>query len=824
MGKRKPSLLAFLILTGLIFNTVLLNVTQVESTISGTMPPESGDWIVNTTTTVIGENLLLNGSIIVNNTLTIINSTITFNDTHRIEITENGELILKNVTVSGLNLGTRWYLIAQPRSKLTISNCTFINVGVTDGAEDGSITIKTNNVYINETVIENALAGLYLRDANNVTVEKLKINSIGSFAVRISNSENIRLKNVEIQAAQNGLLLIGAKQLNITNMHLTTNGLGIDIYSGTIANIIVNNTLIESNGNAFWNSGLSNFSNFTLINTQISTGNSGLDLTKVKNIMINNVTINANNAGISIDNSQKINISLLETISKTGVLLSNVTDVKLSLLQLTANDVALQEQNTQRICIDQITVNSQNNGLAFYNASSTTVKNGIINANNVVIRLYNVTDSIFNNTVLNTDNVGLAAEKSNNVTFTRFHVIANKTLLIGFSSNITLIGSSSYSNFEPTIWNSTSISITATIFISNYTSLILDNVTHSTLVSNTFTSKLSFGLRLVENSSYNTIMGNQFLFSKGEGLYIKNGTGNLIYLNYFIANNENKTQVKDLSTGNRWDNGTIGNYYFNYNGSDLDHDGIGDQPYQINSNTLDHYPIVIDNDHDGINDAAEVLYYNTNPNKTDTDNDGINDGEEIFQYSTNPLSNDTDGDGMIDGWEITNGLDPHTNDSNIDSDNDGLTNLQEYNLGTNPKANDTDGDGMPDGWEVNNGLNPLVDDASQDPDDDGLTNVQEYSLGTNPKANDTDGDGLIDSKEVEIGTDPLKADTDGDGLSDGQEVARGLNPLSPDTDGDGDLDSTDPLPTINNYVLVLVVIIVVVGAVGAYFYMKKMKA
>ena len=99
---------------------------------------------------------------------------------------------------------------------------------------------------------------------------------------------------------------------------------------------------------------------------------------------------------------------------------------------------------------------------------------------------------------------------------------------------------------------------------------------------------------------------------------------------------------------------------------------------------------------------------------------------------------------------------------------------------------DTDGDGMPDDYEIANGFNPLdPSDAGQDADHDGLTNLQEYQLGTNPHNADTDGDGVPDGQEVKMGTNPLDPDTDHDGLTDGQELALGTNPLNPDTDGDG---------------------------------------
>ncbi len=109
---------------------------------------------------------------------------------------------------------------------------------------------------------------------------------------------------------------------------------------------------------------------------------------------------------------------------------------------------------------------------------------------------------------------------------------------------------------------------------------------------------------------------------------------------------------------------------------------------------------------------------------------------------------DTDGDGMSDSWEAENGLDPNdASDGTADNDNDGLTNLQEYQENTDPNNDDTDGDGMPDQWELNNSLNPTVNDAEGDADGDGLTNIQEYQEGTDPQNSDTDGDGIPDGKD-----------------------------------------------------------------------------
>ncbi|MBT5380602.1 MAG: S8 family serine peptidase, partial [Opitutae bacterium] len=95
-------------------------------------------------------------------------------------------------------------------------------------------------------------------------------------------------------------------------------------------------------------------------------------------------------------------------------------------------------------------------------------------------------------------------------------------------------------------------------------------------------------------------------------------------------------------------------------------------------------------------------------------------------------------------------------------------------------------------------LSQYFDDSHLDADGDGRTNLIEFLSGTNPiikepAPDDSDGDLLLDLEEILVyGTEPENPDTDGDGLGDGVEVyTHETQPTNPDTDNDGIDDRTE---------------------------------
>lgn len=130
-------------------------------------------------------------------------------------------------------------------------------------------------------------------------------------------------------------------------------------------------------------------------------------------------------------------------------------------------------------------------------------------------------------------------------------------------------------------------------------------------------------------SSYNEVFENQIDYPKGHGLTVfnsfkncfynntikncqigiiladsppshifsifSNSTNNFFYQNTLINNTQSayfSQYETDYYSYNSWDFKKIGNYYSDYNGTDVDGDGIGDTPYLISPNNQDNYPLM----------------------------------------------------------------------------------------------------------------------------------------------------------------------------------------------------------------------------------------
>ncbi|MGY5854889.1 MAG: hypothetical protein RTU92_15070 [Candidatus Thorarchaeota archaeon] len=286
--------------------------------------------------------------------------------------------------------------------------------------------------------------------------------------------------------------------------------------------------------------------------------------------------------------------------------------------------------------------------------------------------------------------------------------------------------------------------------------------------------------------------------------------------------------------------------------ADTDGDGLEDK-LELELNTA---PYDQDSDDDLLTDYEEHVIFKTNPLRNDTEMDNLTDYEECITYGTSPFLFDTDGDQLYDWYEIntvynvtlTKGTygavewviigdeyyDDRTDPLAADTDNDGLTDGQEWENGieymneteveqfqyvdfrwTHPLDADTDNDcvawlfqNVPGDpffptdtyiWDCHDGTE-VKGQIAIIPDLEGYPEVR--LVKTNPCNPDTDNDTVVllyltDGYELAHipQWDPTNGDQDSDGLKDGHELigpgGSGTDAQNPDTDNDNLPDFED---------------------------------
>jgi parallel beta-helix repeat protein len=95
----------------------------------------------------------------------------------------------------------------------------------------------------------------------------------------------------------------------------------------------------------------------------------------------------------------------------------------------------------------------------------------------------------------------------------------------------------------------------------------------------------------------NTILDNVIAYNREYGINLEGASYNIFFRNDIIDNNQQVHCV--FGASNIYDNDSVGNYWSDYNGTDADNDGIGDQPYFISVtnigyelNDTDNYPLM----------------------------------------------------------------------------------------------------------------------------------------------------------------------------------------------------------------------------------------
>jgi parallel beta-helix repeat protein len=225
------------------------------------------------------------------------------------------------------------------------------------------------------------------------------------------------------------------------------------------------------------------------------------------------------------------------------------------------------------------------NGIDLVGASNVTLRNVGIREfiNGVYFSNNSNHNSITGSNIANNINAG--------VLFANSAVFFNTSCNIMSGNNIEnngycgiMLGSSSNSN-----------SMSGNNITNNgYGGIVLNAASNSNSMSGNNITNNGYGGIVLHSSSNNRIDGNN-IASNNRGILLDPSSefyycsNNTIYHNNLI---NNTIQVDDLTLEHAtfWDNGCEGNYWSNYNGTDLDNDGVGDDylPWE----GVDTYPLV----------------------------------------------------------------------------------------------------------------------------------------------------------------------------------------------------------------------------------------
>jgi parallel beta-helix repeat protein len=207
--------------------------------------------------------------------------------------------------------------------------------------------------------------------------------------------------------------------------------------------------------------------------------------------------------------------------------------------------------------------------------------NNITNNVDALFLQSSANDSISGNNITDNNGWGVTFFDSYNETLSRNNITSNHAggVALGPSANDAIS--------ENNVTDNTGDGIML-YGILNYTTLRSSTV-GNTITNNNVRNNKADGIKLI-SSTNNTISGNNIIENQ-LNIEADYSSHNMIYNNNFVSNAQ---QVLCNTSRNTWDSGypSGGNYWSNYNGTDADHDGIGNTEYSIDTDNADRYPLM----------------------------------------------------------------------------------------------------------------------------------------------------------------------------------------------------------------------------------------
>jgi parallel beta-helix repeat protein len=353
--------------------------------------------------------------------------------------------------------------------------------------------------------------------------------------------------------------------------------------TGNVINIRVNNVRIT---------------NFTIRNCK--NGNSGIQIWYSNGSHISNNNVENNYIGIylwysnntivthnSVTNSYHHALRLLSSYNNT------LTDNYVHMLSRYKSGIYLAESSNNTVA--NTTVANAGEGIYIQDSDNNRLLNNTVSDNNNGIHLESSDKNklVGNNASFNS-NYGLYLD------FSCSNLLANNT----FSENLYNFNMAGvlFSNLNNSIDTSNKVDGKPIYYVINKTDTTYDAQTNAGVIFLVNCNNITVKDLVLTKNGYGIFLWNSTgckvtnttIANNANGIYLYNSGNNTIFHNNLIYNTK---QAEAVGLGiNFWDNGSRGNHWSDYNGTDDNHDGIGDTPYIINTNNRDNYPLFVEGD------------------------------------------------------------------------------------------------------------------------------------------------------------------------------------------------------------------------------------
>jgi len=481
------------------------------------------------------------------------------------------------------------------------SNSIFMN-SITNNYEGFELWgSSSNSIFCNE-IIKNNGFGIYLSSSDNNNISLNNITENNGDGIRLSGSSNYNSISGNNITENNGDGVdISSDNNNIFGNSLTNNtGYGVCFLTAH-NNVLKNNSMVD-NGYNFGFEFIS--SHCTLQDVDESNTVNGKPIYLI--VSRRDMKVPSDAGYVALINSYNITVKGLKLENNgEGLLLINTTNSKITNNNITNNyrGIFLYSSKNNSLFGNKVTNNV--NGVQLQYSSGNMLRNNIMvnNRFNFGVQGYKVSnffqDVDISNTVdgktiyylLNLDSATINRSTYQNVGY----------LALVNSFNVTVEGLELNNNGQGILFiNTTNSRITNNnIAVNNLGVYLLDSYNNN-ILENNITENNGFGVHL-EYSDNNNISLNNITNNTWGGVYLFYSSDNRFCHNNFI----NNTDQVDSSYGsvNTWDDGypSGGNYWSDYTGVDnytgpyqdeTGSDGIGDTPYVIDENNVDHYPLM----------------------------------------------------------------------------------------------------------------------------------------------------------------------------------------------------------------------------------------